>query len=66
LIPLTIGMDVLRKAVFSPLTSTFPTVYEDLAILAVLCVVFFVLAQWAIGRMRERGRKKGTLVVRLG
>jgi len=66
LIPLTIGMDVLRKAVFAPLTSAFPTVYEDLAILAVLCVVFFVLAQWAIGRMRERGRKKGTLVVRMG
>ncbi len=65
LIPLTIGMDVLRKAVFAPLTSTFPTVGEDLAILAVLCVVFFVAAQIAIGRMRERGRRNGTLVVRL-
>jgi hypothetical protein len=65
LIPLTIGMDVLRKAIFTPLTSTFPTVNEDLAILAVLCVVFFVAAQRAIGYMRDRGRRNGTLVVRL-
>ncbi len=65
LIPLTIGMDVLRKAVFAPLTSSFPSVNEDLAILAVLCVVFFVGAQKATGYMRERGRRNGTLVVRL-
>jgi len=66
LIPLTIGMDVLRKAVFAPTSSSFPTVGEDLIILAVLCVFFFVVAQRAIGYMRKRGRKNGTLVVRLG
>jgi ABC-2 type transport system permease protein len=65
LIPLTIGMDLLRKAIFTPLASTFPTIDEDLAILVVLCVVFFVMAQRSIGYMRERGRKNGTLVVRL-
>ena len=65
LIPLTIGMDVLRKGVFSPTASSFPTVSEDLAILSVLCVVFFVLAQRAMGYMRQRGRRTGSLVVRL-
>lgn len=65
LIPLTIGMDVLRKGVFGSPTSSFPTVTQDLAILAVLCVLFFIAAQRAINYMREKGRKSGSLVVRL-
>jgi ABC-2 type transport system permease protein len=65
LIPLTVGMDVLRKAVFGPLGSSFPSVGDDLAILAVLCVLFFVAAQRAINYMRNRGRRNGSLVVRL-
>ncbi len=65
LIPLTIGMDILRKAIFAPLSSTFPTANEELVVLAVLCVAFYVIAQRAIAYMRERGRRNGTLVVRL-
>jgi len=65
LIPLTIGMDALRKGIFGSLASSFPSAGEDLAVLAVLCVFFFVAAQRAIGYMREKGRRDGTLVVRL-
>jgi ABC-2 type transport system permease protein len=67
LVPLTIGMDVLRKAVFSPAggAATFPSVYQELLILGVLCVVFFVAARRAIDYMRDRGRRNGSLVVRL-
>jgi len=66
LVPLTIGMDVLRKAVYSAGTyAAFPTVGEELAVLAALGVGFFFASKTAIDYMRQRGRRNGSLTVRL-
>jgi ABC-2 type transport system permease protein len=63
LIPLTIGMDALRKAVFQ--TGNVGGVWLDLLVLAVMAVVLLFLGDRALKALEERGRRQGTLVVRL-
>jgi ABC-2 type transport system permease protein len=63
LIPLTIGMDALRKSVFQ--TSSLAAVSYDLLILAAMAVVLLYLGDKALKALEERGRRQGTLVVRL-
>jgi len=62
LIPFTIGMDALRKSVFAPAD---PRLGLDLLVLAALCVGFVVAARRMAEYMRMKGRRDGTLAVRL-
>jgi len=62
LIPLTIGMDALRKSIESQATGT---VYLELLILAAMAAVLLFSAKRAIDILRERGRRQGSLTVRL-
>ena len=63
LIPLTIGMDALRKSVFE--TGNVSTVWFDLALLAAMAAILLFLGDKALKILEERGRRQGTLVVRL-
>jgi ABC-2 type transport system permease protein len=63
LIPLTIGMDALRKSVFA--TENVSAVWFDLLILSCMAVVLLFLGDRALKALEERGRRQGTLVVRL-
>jgi len=63
LIPLTIGMDALRKSVFY--TEGLGTVWVDLLVLAVMGGVLLFIGDRALKALEERGRREGTLVVRL-
>jgi len=63
LIPLTIGMDALRKSVFY--AGNVAAVGVDLVILAVMAVVLLFLGDRALKALENRGRRQGTLVVRL-
>ncbi len=62
LIPLTIGMDALRRALNS---QGAETVYIELVVLAGMAMVLLVTAKKALDVLRERGRRQGTLTVRL-
>jgi len=63
LIPLTIGMDALRKSVFY--TGSVNSVSLDLLVLAAMAVVLLFLGDRALKALEERGRREGTLVLRL-
>ena len=66
LIPLTIGMDALRKTVFSsPGANVLPSVLPDYAILAVMAVVFLAVATYSLKALERKGRKDGTIAVRI-
>ena len=66
LIPLTIGMDALRKALFpAPGTDVLASVLPDLAILAVMAVVFLAIATYSLKALENKGRRDGTIAVRI-
>jgi len=62
-IPLTIGMDALRKSVFY--SGSAKNVWFDLMILAVMAVILLYLSDRALTALENKGRREGTLVVRL-
>lgn len=63
LIPLTIGMDALRKSVF--FSEGIAGISLHLVILAIMGCVLLVLASKSLEFLENRGRRDGTLVVRL-
>ena len=62
-IPLTIGMDALRKSVFY--TGGVQAISLDLLVLAIMAGVLLFVGDRALKSLEERGRREGTLVVRL-
>jgi ABC-2 type transport system permease protein len=63
LIPLTIGMDALRKTLFYG--SNISQVWGDLAVLAVMAGVLLFLSTYFLKLLENRGRKEGTISVRI-
>ena len=63
LIPLTIGMDALRKTLFYG--DSVAQVWPDMAVLAVMAVVLLLLSTYALKFLENRGRKEGTITVRI-
>jgi ABC-2 type transport system permease protein len=63
LIPLTIGMDALRKSVFY--ANGIGAVGLDLVILGSMAVILLFLGDRALTALENRGRREGTLVMRL-
>ena len=63
LIPLTIGMDALRKTLFYG--NDLGQVWPDLAILAVMAVVLLYLSSSTLKFLENIGRRDGTIVVRI-
>jgi ABC-2 type transport system permease protein len=63
LIPLTIGMDALRKTLFYG--NDISQVWGDLAVLAVMAGVLLFLSTFFLKLLESRGRKEGTISVRI-
>ncbi len=63
LIPLTIGMDALRKTLFS--TSGLDLVWPNLLVLGVMAVVLLALSTLTLKALENMGRRDGTLTVRI-
>ena len=63
LIPLTIGMDALRKTLF--FGSDLGQVWWNLAILAVMAVVLLVISSYTLKLLERKGRQDGTISVRI-
>jgi ABC-2 type transport system permease protein len=61
-IPLTLGMDAMRQVLFG--TPGVFAVGIELSALAVLAVVFFFAARWALRYLERRARDEGKLGVR--
>ena len=65
LLPLTPGVDAMRQILFP---ATRPQgllpVWVEVVILAVLAVVFLVLARYSLARLEARARREGRLTVR--
>jgi ABC-2 type transport system permease protein len=63
LIPLTIGMDALRKTLF--FSQGAASVWFDLTLLAVMALVFFFISDASLRALERKGRRDGTLTVRI-
>ena len=65
LIPLAVGMDALRATLFPGGIADFPAIYRDIIVLAIMGVVLLIAASKALKVLEEKGRKAGTIAVRL-
>ena len=63
LIPLTIGMDALRRTLFN--SEDLASVYPHILALSAMAAVLLVLAEKALKRLEEKGRRTGSISVRL-
>jgi ABC-2 type transport system permease protein len=64
-IPITLGLDAMRQLIFpGAANDAFLSINTEIAILAVLCVVFMVLARYALRYMENLGKKTGRLTLR--
>lgn len=65
IIPLTLGMDAMRQLLFASGPALgFLSVEVEIAILAVLSVVFIAAAAWLLAKLEKIGRRDGRLVER--
>jgi len=63
IIPLTLGLDAMRQLLFpSGAALGFLTVPVEVAVLAVLCVLFLVAARWLLGYMERMAIREGRLL----
>jgi ABC-2 type transport system permease protein len=63
IIPLTIGMDALRRTLF--FYQGIDAIYPHLIALSVMALVLLLLSEKAMIALENRGRREGTLTVRL-
>ena len=63
-IPATLGLDGLRQVLLSGKAYAFLSVPTEMGILAVLCVVFLVLAHYMLLYMENLGKREGRLTLR--
>lgn len=64
-IPLTLGLDAMRQLLFmADPKFVFLPVWTEVAILAVLAVIFIGAAYYSLSRLEEIGRREGRLIER--
>lgn len=63
LIPLTIGMDALRRTLF--FSQGLESVWPDLVALAAMSCILLYAASWSLKALENKGRRDGTLTVRI-
>jgi ABC-2 type transport system permease protein len=63
LIPLTIGMDALRKSLFA--AQGLEVVYPNLIALLVMAVILLAAASYSLKALENKGRRDGTIAVRI-
>lgn len=64
IVPAALGLDALRQLLFIDFGFGLLTVTQELGILLVLCIVFFVLARFSLGFMEKLAKKEGRLTAR--
>ncbi len=67
-IPLAVGMDALQRTLFSLNSSgvaDLTLVYRDILLLAIMGVILLFAASKALKILEEKGRRAGTIAVRL-
>src|SRR3954471_8818884 len=66
ILPLAVGLDAMRQLAFanSAYPAGTPSPAIEAAILAVMVVVFVLLARWALAALERRARQEGRLSVR--
>ncbi len=65
IIPITLGLDAMRQLIFPVgADDAFLSVNTEIAVLCVLCVVFMVLARYALRYMEHLGKTTGRLTLR--
>jgi ABC-2 type transport system permease protein len=65
LLPLTTGIDALRQLLFpATVDQGFLPVWVEIVLLAVLAMIFLVLAQVSLARLERRARQEGRLTVK--
>jgi ABC-2 type transport system permease protein len=66
LIPLTVGMYALRLSLFpSPGSDAFASVLPSLLVLAVMAVIFLAISSYSLKALENKGRRDGTISVRI-
>lgn len=63
LIPLTIGMDALRRTLF--FSQGLESVWPHLLALAAMSCILLYAASWSLKALENKGRREGTLTVRI-
>jgi ABC-2 type transport system permease protein len=63
-IPLTIGMDALRRTIFSNTTTDPNFVMMEILVLFIMAIILLFTSQRSLRALEERGRKSGTIAVR--
>jgi ABC-2 type transport system permease protein len=63
LIPLTIGMDALRRTLF--FSQGLSAVWLELIVLGVMALVLWVISGFALKALENKGRRDGTITVRI-
>lgn len=64
ILPITLGLDGMRQLLFGASSNGFLPVDVEIIILAVLAVVFFVLARHLLKFMEEMSKREGRLTLR--
>jgi len=62
LLPLSAGMDAMRQVLFR--TEGFLDLWVEIALLAVMSVVFLFLARWCLAFMERKAKNEGRLTVK--
>ena len=64
ILPITLGLDAMRQLLFGASSNGFLPVDVEMIVLAVLAVVFFVLARHFLEYMENLGKREGRLTLR--
>jgi ABC-2 type transport system permease protein len=64
ILPITLGLDGMRQLLFGASSNGFLPVDIEIVTLAVLAVVFFILARYLLEYMENMGKKEGRLTLR--
>jgi len=64
-IPLTIGMDALRRTLFLNNPADVNLVYTELLVLGIMAAILLVVSSKSLKALEERGRRVGSIAVRM-
>src|SRR5467141_1944444 len=64
-IPLTIGMDALRRTLFLNNPADVNLVYTELLVLGIMAAILLIVSSKSLKALEERGRRVGSIAVRM-
>jgi ABC-2 type transport system permease protein len=64
ILPITLGLDGMRQLLFGATSNGFLAVDLEIVLLAILAVVFFLLARFFLAFMETMSKREGRLTLR--